>query len=64
MCLGLLYVLPGEVSVQVLCPFFNWIVCLPGVDHGQSQRGLGLSMGGGGEWGRGKWWEENGDNRT
>ena len=23
-------VLLGEVSVQVLCPFFNWIVCLPG----------------------------------
>ena len=21
----------GEVSVQVLCPFFNWVVCLPGV---------------------------------
>ena len=26
--LGPLYVLLGEVSVQVLCPFFNWIVCL------------------------------------
>ena len=23
---GLLYVFLGEVSVQVLCPFFNWIV--------------------------------------
>ena len=21
-----------EVSVQVLCPFFNWVVCLPGVE--------------------------------
>ena len=21
-----------EVSVQVFCPFFNWIVCLPGVE--------------------------------
>ena len=31
MSLGLLYVLLGEVSVQVLCPFFNWVVCLPGV---------------------------------
>ena len=30
--LGPLYVLLGEVSVQVLCPFFNWIVCLPGVE--------------------------------
>ena len=29
---GPLYVLLGEVSVQVLCPFFNWIVCLPGVE--------------------------------
>ena len=29
MSLGPLYVL-GEVSVQVLCPFFNWIVFLPG----------------------------------
>ena len=27
-----LYVLFGEVSVLVLCPFFNWIVCLLGVD--------------------------------
>ena len=26
------YFLLGEVSVQVLCPFFNWIVCLPGVE--------------------------------
>ena len=32
MSLGPLYVLLGEVSVQVLCPFFNWIVCLPGVE--------------------------------
>ena len=30
--LGPLYVLLGEVSVQILCPFFNWIICLPGVD--------------------------------
>ena len=29
-CLGApLYVLLGEVSVQVLRPFFNWIVCVP-----------------------------------
>ena len=27
-----LYVLLGKVSVQVLCPFFNWIVCLPAVE--------------------------------
>ena len=32
MSLGPLYALLGEVSVQVLCPFFNWIVCLPGVE--------------------------------
>ena len=32
MSLGLLYVFLGEVSVQVLLPFFNWVVCLPGVD--------------------------------
>ena len=30
--LGPLYVLLGEVSVQVLCPFFYWVVCLPGVE--------------------------------
>ena len=30
MSLGPLYVLLREVSVQVLCPFLNWIVCLPG----------------------------------
>ena len=27
-----LYVLLGEVSVQVLCPFLNCFVCLPGVE--------------------------------
>ena len=28
MSLDLLYILLGEVSVEVLCPFFNWVVCL------------------------------------
>ena len=32
MSLGPVYVLLGEVSVQVLCPFFNRVVCLPGVE--------------------------------
>ena len=32
MSLGPLYVILGEVSVQVFCPFFNWVVCLPGVE--------------------------------
>ena len=32
MSLGPLYVFLGEVSVQVLCPFLNWVVCLPGVE--------------------------------
>ena len=32
MSLGPLYVFLGEVSVQVLCPIFSWIVCLPGVE--------------------------------
>ena len=32
MSLGPLYVLLGEVSVQVSCPFLNWVVCLPGVE--------------------------------
>ena len=32
MSLGPLYVLLGEVSVQVLCSFFNWIVYLSGVE--------------------------------
>ena len=32
MSLGSLYAFLGEVSVQVLCPFFNWVVCLPGVE--------------------------------
>ena len=31
MSLGPQYVLLGEVSAQVLCPFFNWVVCLLGV---------------------------------
>ena len=29
MSLGPLYVFLGEVSVQVLCPFFNWVVWRP-----------------------------------
>ena len=32
MSLGPLYVFLGEVSVQVLCPLINWVVCLPGVE--------------------------------
>ena len=32
MSLGPLYSLLGQVSVQVFCPFFNWVVCLPGVE--------------------------------
>ena len=32
MFVGHLYVLLGEVSIQILQPFFNWIVCLPGVE--------------------------------
>ena len=32
MVLGPLYVILGEVPVQVLCPFFNWFVCLPGAE--------------------------------
>ena len=32
MSLGPLYVFLGEVSVQVFCPFLNWVVCLSGVE--------------------------------
>ena len=32
MSMGPVYVLLGKVSVQVLCPFFNWVFCLPGVE--------------------------------
>ena len=32
MSLSPLYVLLGEVSVQIFCPFFNWFVCLSGVE--------------------------------
>ena len=32
MSMGPLYVLFEEMSIQVLCPFFNWVVCLPGVE--------------------------------
>ena len=31
--LGPLYVLLGDVFVQVLCPFFNRVFCFPGVGH-------------------------------
>ena len=33
MSLGPLYVLLGKVSVQVLCPFFNWVVCFQEWSH-------------------------------
>ena len=32
MSVGHLYVLLGEMSVRILCPFSNWIVCLSGVE--------------------------------
>ena len=32
MSLGALYVLLGEMSVQVLSSFVNWVVCLPEVE--------------------------------
>ena len=31
-CLWALYVFLEEASVQVLCLFLNWVVCLPGVE--------------------------------
>ena len=41
MSLGPLYVFLGEVSVQVLCPFFNWVLCLPGVELCESFKYFG-----------------------
>ena len=32
MSIGHSYVFFGEVSIQVLCPFFNRVVCLPGFE--------------------------------
>ena len=32
MSIGSLYLLLGEVSVQVLWPFFNWIICFPDME--------------------------------
>ena len=32
MSIGNLYVLFGEVSIQVLCLFFYWVVCFLGVE--------------------------------
>ena len=32
MSIGILYVLCGEVSNQLLYPFFNWVVCFFGVE--------------------------------
>ena len=32
MSMGQLFVLHGELSVQALCPSFNWVVCLLSVD--------------------------------
>ena len=27
-----LYVFLGQVSIQILCPIFNWVVCVPAVE--------------------------------
>ena len=32
MSMGPLYILLGEVSIQVFFPFFYWAVCLPGIE--------------------------------
>ena len=32
MSMGHLYVLLGEGPIWVLCPFLNWIICLPGFE--------------------------------
>ena len=32
MSIGPLYGLLGKVSIQVICPFFNWVVCLFGIE--------------------------------
>ena len=32
MSLSPLYILLGELSVHVFCPFLNWVACLPGVE--------------------------------
>ena len=32
MSIGHLYILLGEIYIQVLCPFFNWISCFLGVE--------------------------------
>ena len=59
MSLGPLYVFLGEMSVQVLSPFFNWVACLPGVelceffiDFGEVGEGGGIGWDGGGGMGR------------
>ena len=35
MSLGPLYVFLGEVSIQVLCSFFNWVACLLTVESSE-----------------------------
>ena len=32
MSIGPLYGLLGKVSIQVICPFFNWVVCFFGLE--------------------------------
>ena len=36
------YVFLGEVCVQVFCAFFNWVVCLPGVESCESSIYFGV----------------------
>ena len=39
MFMGPLFVLLGEVSIHVLCPFFNWNISLPGVELNKKKCG-------------------------
>lgn len=28
LCISLSYVFLGDISIQILCPSFNWVICL------------------------------------
>ena len=44
MSIGRLYVLFGEVSIQVLCPIFDWVVCFFGVEFYKYIINLGYQL--------------------
>jgi len=43
-CVGHLYVFFGEMSVEVFCPFFDWVVCVSDIELQELLKFWGLIL--------------------